>query len=465
MRTCRGRVASLLVVGALINGGCSSDDSSDQSNSIASPVATAVTAESADSVPDIGLPDTPAGRQLSWVLARGATATINDVIAHFDPSFLTAVPASDVLPILQSMGMITLVSVGPTNNTGLTAVLRSSDGALLQATIAVRADSPNLVTGLTLAPVELPVAPTTWAEVDTRLDRLAATTSMLAAEVADDTSFVVAHERATDQPGAIGSAVDLYVLGMLSDRIASGDLAWDDELTITSSNRSVPSGHLQDRPDGSTVTIREAAELMMSISDDTATDLLIDAVGRDLVEQALAPMGMGEASQTLTLPLLKTREFFILTWASNQAERDAYIAAGADKRRQILASLPADLPSTALVDPTRPTAIDGIEWFASASEMARAQLWVDSQRGLPGQEPLEQILGANPGIDLDPAEWTTATFKGGSEPGVVAMSWLLTRFDGRRFVVSIIANDATSPVDERDATAIATGIIDLLATT
>jgi len=77
---------------------------------------------------------------------------------------------------------------------------------------------------------------------------------------------------------------------------------------------------------------------------------------------------------------------------------------------------------------------------------------------------LEQVLAANPGVDLDPQVWTRSSFKGGSEPGVVAMSWLLTRTDGKRFVVSLIANDTSQAVDELDAASIAIGVIGLLAT-
>lgn len=465
------RAGQWTLVAALLTGlvaGCSSNgDGGDEHGeaSTSSPTVSATPQRTGDSAFDLGLPDTPTGHQLAWVLSVAATATTDDVVAHFSPTFLAAVSADQVIPILQQMGTVRVLSTTKADATTLIALVEGDDGMTAQATIVVEPTEPHRIVGLQFTPADPPESPTTWADVDTRLDALAATTSLIAAEVADDASFVVAHERAADQPRAIGSAFKLYVLGMLTDRIAGGDLSWDDELTITAATKSFPPGQLQNRPGGSTVTIREAAELMISISDNTATDLLIDAIGRQQIEQILPAMGLGEDSQARTLPLLKTREFFILKWATDPAERDAYTAAGVEQRRRILATLPAELPSIDLFDPTTPTAIDEIEWFASAAELARAQLWVDSQRGLPGLEPLEQVLEANPGIDLDPAVWTRYSFKGGSEPGVVTMSWLLTRADGKRFVVSLIANDDSDAVDELDAASIAAGVVNLLATT
>jgi putative hydrolase len=42
-------------------------------------------------------------------------------------------------------------------------------------------------------------------------------------------------------------------------------------------------------------------------------------------------------------------------------------------------------------------------------------------------------------------------FKGGSEPGVLSLSWLLERSDGRRFALALTATDPGAPVDEATA--------------
>ena len=116
------------------------------------------------------------------------------------------------------------------------------------------------------------------------------------------------------------------------------------------------------------------------------------------------------------------------------------------------------------VDPDTPVAIDDVEWFATAPEIAAAHLWLDAYSERPGFEPLAGILGTNPGVPLDPSVWSQASFKGGSEPGVVFLGWLLHRDDGRRFVVVVSAGNPNGTVDEFTVASAAQGIIELLAT-
>ncbi len=296
--------------------------------------------------------------------------------------------------------------------------------------------------------------PTTWAEVDDALGGLPGFSSLIAAEVAPDSSSTTVHDRTPNAIAAIGSASTLYVLGIVTDRVAGGDLGWDDPLTIT---------------DGSTISVSGAALLMMAESDQTATDLLIAAVGRDQVEGLAPSMGLGEDSQARTLPWLTTREHSILTSEANSRIADRYAAGDINVRRQVLADLSDEvLPDDALPDDAGAQPVmelDTIGWFASAAELGKAQVWIDSQRGLPGQEPLEQILTAEPGATLDPAVWTKFSYAGEVRPDIASVSWLLQRADGRRFVVAIVANDSQRQIDPAVVGAIAEGVIKILAAT
>lgn len=49
---------------------------------------------------------------------------------------------------------------------------------------------------------------------------------------------------------------------------------------------------------------------------------------------------------------------------------------------------------------------------------------------------------------FDLTQWSYIGFKGGSEPGVLSLSWLLQRADGRWFSIVAIANDSMRPIDE-----------------
>jgi len=72
-------------------------------------------------------------------------------------------------------------------------------------------------------------------------------------------------------------------------------------------------------------------------------------------------------------------------------------------------------------------------------------------------------LTTNPGIPFDTAAFPYVAYKGGSEPGVLHLSWLVHSASGARYFVSLGFNDPTAPIDEDAPLPIAAGIFDLLA--
>jgi hypothetical protein len=111
-----------------------------------------------------------------------------------------------------------------------------------------------------------------------------------------------------------------------------------------------------------------------------------------------------------------------------------------------------------------PRRVDEIEWFASASELCRLMAALDVRTELPGLEPLADVLSRNPGLPIDPIAFPYIAFKGGSEPGVLNLTWLVHAQSGARYFVSTRLNDPSAPIaDETGALRTALGIFDLLA--
>jgi hypothetical protein len=98
------------------------------------------------------------------------------------------------------------------------------------------------------------------------------------------------------------------------------------------------------------------------------------------------------------------------------------------------------------VPPTaKPTDIDTIEWFASPDDICRAFAGLQQLAAQPALAPLGPILSANGGIGLDPVQWPTVWFKGGSEPGVATVGFLATNSKGQTFVVvAMLSNPAAA---------------------
>lgn len=416
--------------------------------------------------PSDGLPDSPAGEQLRWVLEAGPTANVDEVSEHFAAALLDIVPAEQLVPILAAVGAAepTVGEVTTLSTTDLIAVLDSSEGAVI-VTIAVDPAPPHQIVGLLFQPES--TAEPLAADAETITAALAAApgeSRLLVAEYVDtpdDGSEAARFEDVlvidADTSAPIGSAFKLWVLGALGEAITAGDVSWSDELRVDDAVRSLPSGVLQDCPDGSTVTIADAAALMIAISDNTATDALISLVGREAVEHELGPAGVSDEAIGRMLPLLTTQELFHLKFDGEIERLERYVSGSVDERRAILDELPSAPPAALELrepgDPMTvpaPVAIDTVEWFASPRDLANTLARLDGLAAAPELGEVDDILGRSPGIALDDATWSNAWFKGGSEPGVLTLAWLLTRADGRQFVVVVMHTDTESamPVPE-----------------
>ena len=248
----------------------------------------------------------------------------------------------------------------------------------------------------------------------------------------------------------IGAAFKLYVLAALGHAVASGTVRWNQPLTVTAQLKSLPAGELQNEPDGTQVSVLDTAAAMTSLSDNTATDMLINLVGRSAVEDALTTTGM--ANPALDRPLLTTREIFVLKLRQWPALAARYISANEPSRRTLLASTVdrAPLPAVAAAGSwIAPRDINSLEYFASASDICRAYASLAALAARPGLAQIGQVLSLNDdSLALDPAQWKTTWFKGGSEPGVLTMAYLATTRTGHSYVVTVLAEDPSQPIDE-----------------
>jgi Beta-lactamase enzyme family len=188
--------------------------------------------------------------------------------------------------------------------------------------------------------------------------------------------------------------------------------------------------------------VLDTAAKMISISDNTAANMLINLVGRPAVE-AQDRQWSGHAA--LNVPFLTTREAFILKLSRWPALANRYIAANQAGRRALLASTVdrATLPALAAGQAwATPRDTRTIEWFASADDICRAFAGLQQLAAQPALAPLGSVLSAdNGGAGLDPARWPTVWFKGGSEPGVLTLGYLATNSKGQTFVVVAMLSD------------------------
>ena len=181
---------------------------------------------------------------------------------------------------------------------------------------------------------------------------------------------------------------------------------------------------------------------MISQSDNTATD------HSSITPAALKSRGHGPSGHSRpqdNRPMLSTLELFKLK--ADEPLRRRFLAADEAGRRLLLDSEVAALPRQSVEDAlgnwTKPIAIETAEWFASAADLCRL---MDHFRRRNDPTVLD-ILAINPGLRVDPARFPYVGYKGGSEPGVVNMTFLLRSRDGVSYALTAGWNDPASELD------------------
>ncbi len=271
--------------------------------------------------------------------------------------------------------------------------------------VHIALDPHGRIAGLLLRPA----TPTTGS-LSSFVETIAALPGQTACLIATD--GVVHYDHNADLPLAVGSAMKLAILQAVALAVGEGRLQWEQVCPLRDEDRSLPSGILQDWPSGARLTVESLAGLMISISDNTATDLLLRLAGRPAVE-TIAPS---------CRPFLTTREACILKAAAHADLRAEWLEGDTEARRAVLIRLASlELPT---VQDMAPGNAPEVEWFLTATELCR---YLCATRELPA-------FRINSGL-VERRHWRRVAYKGGSEANVLNLSVALGAKDGREHCV------------------------------
>ena len=100
-----------------------------------------------------------------------------------------------------------------------------------------------------------------------------------------------------DEPIVAASVIKLTVLAEAFRRREAGELDFGEPVTIRAEDKKPSCGALTYLHDGLTVTVGDLAELMIILSDNTATNLLIDRLGTEAINAYSAKLGLSEKTK------------------------------------------------------------------------------------------------------------------------------------------------------------------------
>jgi beta-lactamase class A len=95
------------------------------------------------------------------------------------------------------------------------------------------------------------------------------------------------------EPVRTASTIKLPIVCAVFDAVARGQAKWSDPLTVTAAERASGTGVIASEiSDGVPLPLRDVANLMMVLSDNTATNMIIERFGADMVNNYLDRIGI-----------------------------------------------------------------------------------------------------------------------------------------------------------------------------
>ena len=375
----------------------------------------------------------------------------------FAPAFLAAVPPAKVAEItagLRSLyGRAERVTVIPAEP-GAAKLVFPYERGTVDMTLRIDAAPPNQVVGLLISGSAFNQG---LPQVLQMLHGLPGWTSFAFAKLGDGAPRIL-NALAPDRPIALGSAFKLVILAELVREAEAGERQWSD--TVTLDGAPLPGGTYTQMPAGTKISLLELAQKMISISDNSATDILLATLSRAKIEAMMIQVGWQNPARNR--PFLSTLQTFKIKGIARF--RQAWPTLDEKGRRTLLREI--DAAPLSEIDPNlfkdgKPILIDQAEWFASPADMIRTMDWLrrHSENGAGAQA--RAILSINPGVPRGPgnAQYSYIGYKGGSEPGVITMSFLLQGKDGW-YALSGGWNNPAGKVEDATFAGLMTGAIE-----
>ncbi|MEA3306669.1 MAG: serine hydrolase [Elusimicrobiota bacterium] len=373
----------------------------------------------------------------AWRVGSRISENPRKLLNAFHRSFFKALAYKKIKHILQSLyemhGKVIKVKFTKIKSeTSAEFLLYTDKNYLIPAVITVE-PKRGKVTGLFF---KLPYQKTIgFEDIKSRLEKLPGRVGFMLKKLNGADSK--AEQINSEDVFAIGSTFKLYTLAALIE----GNYSWKKIIPLKEKNKSLPGGELRDWPTGSYFTLYSLAARMISKSDNTATDTIMDYIGRNKIEKNLEKLG--HAKPKLLKPFLKTSEMFKLKSSTEIAKR--YLSANLKERYKILDKELPKIPLDIEGFTKKPFEINKIEWPASPKDLCNLMDYFRKER----DETALGIMGINPGLNISKEKFSYAGYKGGSEPGVSNMTWLLKTKKDDWYCLSASWNNESETLEEK----------------
>ena len=99
-----------------------------------------------------------------------------------------------------------------------------------------------------------------------------------------------------DEPVTTASTIKLPIMVELFAEAEKGNLDWNQKITLSEQDKVAGSGVLSEFSAGDALPIRDLMHLMIVVSDNTATNMILDRIGGDAVNTRMAQLGLKQTA-------------------------------------------------------------------------------------------------------------------------------------------------------------------------
>lgn len=429
---------------------------------------------------DIVLPDSATSTRLRWVLdelAAGETTTLAEVSEHFtsafDPASIQSFFNDTLRPMFADARITDLIGL-----TDLEATLIWTGTPAQEAFVVLRADLigeqkinfflVNNFSGTVQYPADQNL---TLEQAADAFLSLGSDYSLLVAYLDSNHQCVPITQRESQVSRATASMFKTWILGAVAESIADGSQSILDIIPLVAGELAQGSA-LNSLPMGTPFTVEQLAVLMMANSDNTATDLLHEQVGRDAVADYILDVAV--ADPDVLLPLLGISEQFHLFYSFPLNTSLSYVNGSEPFQQQFLTDQIIPLgPTFPLSAPFfHPSLLTAGSWKGSPMDLCRTLARLHQTAGDNGAFDLVDLAMGSQAAQPDVrTPWDRVWYKGGSLSSganglhVLTHGWLLeNEGDSPPIVVIAMANEDDGGIDQFAIQSLSNRMIELVRT-
>jgi len=431
----------------------------------------------------------PASAKLEWLLEQlvpGEPITDAEIMEHFAPSWLASNTVQETRDFLLALRIdypdaevTDLIGLTPMQFSGLITGSNGNEGFVV---LDSRFAEPGIFAlfvsffgagqGTVVFPEHQNLSLTQAAD---EFLTMSSEPSLLVGRINSSDQCTVIEARNETTQRATASVFKIWVLGGVAEGVAMGTISNAQDVLRVDSER-VAGGPVIDEPNNTVFTVVELAMLMLGISDNTATDLLHELVGRSALNQI--PAAFNHAAPDLLTPFLNISETFHLLFSVPFDEAMDYQTGTESFQENFVTDTLEPLGSFAETGggSNNASLATTVTWLASAVDVCNA--FAAHRNWETGSEEallVERALGAQAAQPNVRNEWDRVWYKGGNlivesdsgNPGfeqvVVTHAWMLENWGEDPYVVVALSNGPMDDIDSGEVQSITGRILEIVA--